>query len=111
MRGEGIRFQDIELLEEIGEGAFAKVYRAIWKGEYVAVKKLVLPSVSDFFLFCFVFFFFFHSFFTRWLRWKMILKMGIHQKRKEMIKCSLFLMNFEEKFPCLAPCNTPELLI
>ena len=56
VRGEGIRFQDIELLEEIGEGAFAKVYHAVWKGEHVAVKKLVLPSVWVFFFFFFFFF-------------------------------------------------------
>ena len=34
--GEGVRF-----LEKIGEGSYAKVYRATWKGEVVAAKHLM----------------------------------------------------------------------
>jgi hypothetical protein len=37
-----VPFQELELHEVIGEGAFGKVYRAVWQGSVVAVK--VMPS-------------------------------------------------------------------
>ena len=44
LRGCKIKFEDIKILEEIGMGAFAKVYKAQWRGETVAVKQLNVHS-------------------------------------------------------------------
>ena len=35
---------DIELLEVLGEGAFGKVYKALWRGTVCAVKSMMLPA-------------------------------------------------------------------
>ena len=36
---------EIELKEQIGKGCFSAVYRGMYKGEEVAVKKISIPLV------------------------------------------------------------------
>lgn len=42
---EDVKIDELEILEQIGGGGFALVYRAIWKGREVAVKALFDPNV------------------------------------------------------------------
>lgn len=44
-RGCQIPYSEVTILEEIGVGAFASVYKGIWKGEVVAVKRLEIKPV------------------------------------------------------------------
>lgn len=40
-------FNDVELFEKIGQGGFGEVYRGAWKGEEVAVKRLLHDALTD----------------------------------------------------------------
>eukprot|EP01102_Stenamoeba_stenopodia_P014052 TRINITY_DN4636_c0_g2_i1.p1 TRINITY_DN4636_c0_g2~~TRINITY_DN4636_c0_g2_i1.p1 ORF type:complete len:1322 (+),score=264.84 TRINITY_DN4636_c0_g2_i1:1203-5168(+) len=44
-RGCQIAYSEVKILEEIGQGAFASVYKAHWRGEIVAVKRLEIKPV------------------------------------------------------------------
>jgi len=45
VRGGKIKFAELEILDMIGEGAFAKVYRGRWRDRTVAVKKINVASI------------------------------------------------------------------
>eukprot|EP01103_Thecamoeba_quadrilineata_P015724 TRINITY_DN5055_c0_g1_i1.p1 TRINITY_DN5055_c0_g1~~TRINITY_DN5055_c0_g1_i1.p1 ORF type:complete len:503 (+),score=96.04 TRINITY_DN5055_c0_g1_i1:1-1509(+) len=45
-RGVKILFNELVIYEEIGEGAFAVVYKGLWKDQIVAVKRLQVKMIS-----------------------------------------------------------------
>ena len=42
--GGATRRDELELMELLGEGAFGRVHRGLWRGSVVAVKTMVLPA-------------------------------------------------------------------
>jgi len=35
-----VPFEELQMIEQIGEGGFSEVYKALWRGDFVAVKKM-----------------------------------------------------------------------
>jgi hypothetical protein len=44
--GARVEYKDIQVIKQIGEGGFAKVYKAVWNGEIIALKQLTLDTSS-----------------------------------------------------------------
>ena len=42
-----IPYEDLEIQDQIGGGGFSLVYRGLWKGTPVAIKKWFDPSMSE----------------------------------------------------------------
>eukprot|EP01087_Luapelamoeba_hula_P024976 TRINITY_DN9696_c0_g1_i1.p1 TRINITY_DN9696_c0_g1~~TRINITY_DN9696_c0_g1_i1.p1 ORF type:complete len:1325 (+),score=299.28 TRINITY_DN9696_c0_g1_i1:269-4243(+) len=43
-KGHRVRYNDCKIIKQIGEGGFAKVYKALWNTEIIALKELTLDS-------------------------------------------------------------------
>jgi len=41
-KGARVDYSDVQIIKQIGEGGFAKVYKAIWNGEVIALKQLTI---------------------------------------------------------------------